>query len=78
MREPAEEAVFPALLIDAIRQGQAEGRIKEGDPYTLAMILWGSLHGCLALPHNFGRQVFENPDEIADTAVDTLMSAVIT
>ena len=75
--EPAEDAVLPALLTIAIKAGQDQGRLRPGNPEDLAMMLWGSLHGCLALQHNFGRLEFRNPDEVADDVIETFLSGLI-
>ena len=75
--EPAEDAILPALLTAAIKEGQDQGRIKPGKPEDFAMMLWGSLHGCLALQHNFGRLEFRNPDEIADGVIETFLSGLL-
>ena len=76
LKDPAEDAVFPALLIRAIGEGQAQGQIRDGNPSDYAMKLWGSLHGCLALPNNFGRLEFEAPESITDGLVDLLVTAL--
>lgn len=75
--EPAEKAVFPALLEAAISDGQAQKKIKACDAADLAMMLWGSLHGCLALPNNFGRLEFRNPDKVSEGVIDVLVSALV-
>lgn len=54
-RGPLETAVFPSLLVAAIRDGQAQGAIREGDPVRLAQLAWAGVHGALALPVNFDR-----------------------
>lgn len=76
-REPAEQAVFPALLTAAIEDGQAQGEIRDGNAADYAMMLWGSLHGCLALPNNFGRLEFRHPDKVSEGVIDVLMSALV-
>ena len=77
VREPAEDAVLPALLTSAIKEAQGQGRIKSGKAADYAMMLWGSLHGCLALPSNFGRLEFPNPGEVSEQVVDVFMTALI-
>jgi len=76
IKEPAENATLPALLSEAIAEGQAQGQIKSGEPDELAMILWGSLHGCLALPSNFGRLEFSDPDHITSGVIDFVMGGL--
>lgn len=75
--EPAEDAILPALLTSAIAEGQDKGRIRPGKAEDLAMMLWGSLHGCLALPHNFGRLEFRNPDVVADGVIENFLSGLV-
>lgn len=77
IKDPAEDAVFPSLLTRAIEEGQAQGLMKDGDSTDYAMMLWGSLHGCLALPNNFGRLEFDNPQSITNNLVDFLMSSIM-
>lgn len=54
-RGPLEDAPFAALLIAAIREGQACGALRDGDARELAQIAWAGVHGCIALPVNFDR-----------------------
>jgi hypothetical protein len=42
------EAAF-AVLLDAIRSGQARGRIRSGDPLELAEVTWALSHGIATL-----------------------------
>ena len=76
-RTPAEEAALPDLVAAAIEAGQQQGLIKSGDATDYAMMLWGSLHGCLALPRNFGRLEFPNPDRVSERVIDVMLSALI-
>jgi len=75
-KTPAADAVFPSLVIQAIREGQASKKIKQGDPIDLAMIVWGGLHGCYALPNNFGRLDFGDTRPVLDLYVKTLISSL--
>ena len=78
IREPAENALLPTLLKAAILEGQTQARFKAGDAGDYAMMLWGSLHGCLALPNNFGRLEFQKPNEVSDGIIDVVLSALVT
>lgn len=75
-RTSPDAAPFPALLAAAIREGQALGTIRPGDPDRLAQVAWSGLHGALALPINFDRiRLAEGPSvavEMADLMVDAL------
>ena len=42
------EAAF-TVLVDAIRRGQAQGRIRRGDPVQLAEVTWALSHGIASL-----------------------------
>ncbi|MEL6568282.1 MAG: TetR/AcrR family transcriptional regulator [Pseudomonadota bacterium] len=77
VRTPAEDALLPVLLTAALKEGQDQGRIHPGKPEDLAMMLWGSLHGCLALQYNFGRLEFRNPDDIADGVIEAFLTGLI-
>lgn len=67
---PVREVVLPALLIEAIREGQARGEIRKGDPELMAQALWASVHGAIALPANMGRFALSPAEDIARTALD--------
>jgi AcrR family transcriptional regulator len=41
---------FQRLLRDALAEGQANGRVRPGDPVVQAQALWAGVHGALALP----------------------------
>ena len=60
------EAAFNVLL-DAIRQGQASGRIRAGDPVELAEITWALSHGVATLA--MARQLPRAPRALDDLAV---------
>jgi AcrR family transcriptional regulator len=64
---------FPALLVEALREGQASGRVVPGDPAHLAQMLWSSVHGCLALPLNIDRIAFADPKKLAAPMVETML-----
>jgi hypothetical protein len=54
-----EREAFPAvyqtakgvyeLFVDVVRAGQAQARIREGDPGELASVIWSMLHGMAIL-----------------------------
>jgi AcrR family transcriptional regulator len=72
-REPLEGAPFASLLISTIREGQALGVLKEGDPRKLAQLVWAGVHGCLALPVNLDRLDFIEPEGLAAQMIDILL-----
>jgi len=51
--EPAGEAAY-RRLIDLCAAAQASGELAGDDPYRLAMLLWGLVHGIAALYTSFG------------------------
>lgn len=75
-KDPAKNATLPSLLSAAIKDGQAKGQIKKGNANDYAMMLWGGLHGCLALPNNFGRLEFTNPEKVSTGMIDLLLSGL--
>lgn len=77
-KTPAEEAVFSSLVIAAIKDGQKRGQITAGDPTEITMMIWGSLHGCIALPHNFGRSDFGDTAPILERLIDTTIASIQT
>lgn len=72
-REPLDDAPFAALLTSTIREGQALGVLREGDPRSLAQVAWAGVHGCLALPINFDRLDFAEPGRLATQMIDILL-----
>jgi len=44
----ADQAVFD-VLVDTIRQSQAEGDLNDGDPVAMAMVAWPTSHGIASL-----------------------------
>lgn len=67
---------FPALLIEALREGQSSSRIAMGDPAHQAQMLWSAVHGCLALPLNIDRISFADPKDLAAPMVDSILRGV--
>ena len=75
-KTPAEDTPFASLIIAAIEEGQDGGQIAPGDPTELAMIIWGSLHGCIALPHNFGRSEFGDTAPVLERLITTIIASI--
>ena len=71
-----ETQVFSRLMMHALREGLAQGRIVAGDPAHLAQALWSGLHGCLALPSNLDRLAFVPPADIAPLMTEALMRSI--
>lgn len=76
-RPSALTAALPALLSRAITEGQAAGTLKAGNAEDSALMLWGALHGCLALPLNFGRLEFERMDAVISALIETAISGLL-
>jgi AcrR family transcriptional regulator len=73
-REAMESAPFAALLMAAVRDGQAKGVFRNGDPRRLAQIAWAGVHGCLALPVNFDRLALAEPEDLAAQMIDVMIA----
>ncbi|MEC7290366.1 MAG: hypothetical protein VXW22_09795, partial [Pseudomonadota bacterium] len=73
---PVSDFAFPTLLTAAIAQGQAAGDVIDGDPETLAQMLWSGVHGALALPINLDRVELKPTAEMVEQTVAGLMRMV--
>ena len=73
-RKPATESTFASLMCLAIEEGQAEGQFRPGESHEMAQLIWGGLHGCIALPNNFGTLEFSEPDKTIDQMTEVLLS----
>lgn len=77
-KTPAAQANFASLVIAAIKEGQEGGQIAAGDPTEVAMMIWGSLHGCIALPHNFSRSDFGDTSPVLERLITTTIASIRT
>jgi AcrR family transcriptional regulator len=75
-REPLASAVFAALLVAAVADGQASGALAPGDPGRLAQLAWAGLHGALALPINFDRLAIDDTRALAGDMIKLLLAAL--
>jgi AcrR family transcriptional regulator len=75
-REHPDTAVFFALMKAAIAEGQAEGRLRAGDPGRLAQLAWAAVHGSLALPVNFDRLDLETGQMIAAAMIPVIIDSL--
>lgn len=75
-RAAPDTAVFYALLMAAIAEGQAEGRVRAGDPGQLAQLAWAAVHGSLALPVNFDRLALETGQTIAAAMIPVIVDSL--
>ncbi|MEO1323736.1 MAG: hypothetical protein AAFV59_12080, partial [Pseudomonadota bacterium] len=77
---PEKEALvgyaFPALIQNAIEEGQALETILPGDPVALTQLLWSGVHGALALPVNMDRLALKPATEMVETTVAGLLRMV--
>ena len=60
----------------AIEEGQATGALIDGDPDTLAQVLWSAVHGTLALPVNMDRLDLQDPSKMIEPVIEALMQLV--
>lgn len=75
-QRPADELDFHRALADAIRAGQLDGAIVDGDPAILAQLLWAGVHGALALPVNTDIYELRPAEDQARLMIDTLLGAI--
>ncbi len=75
-QQPVSEFAFPTLLKAAIVQGQAAGKVVDGDPDTLAQLLWSGVHGALALPVNLDRVALKPASELVQETAAGLMRTI--
>lgn len=75
-KRPAEEGIFPSILMDAIKDGQRTKQLKPGNAQEIAMMIWAGLHGCIALPNNFSRLEFGDTKPMLERYVKTTISAL--
>jgi len=73
---PIESAALASGLIDALKEGQKQGRIRKGNPKRLAQVLWAGIHGSIALPTNIDRIALEESRLIAKEMIQVLMDAL--
>lgn len=64
-KTPVQQAVFVSMLIKVIEDGQANKKFVSGNAADIAVMIWGGLHGCLALPNNFTRSDFGGTEAAA-------------
>lgn len=75
-RDVLESAVFGALLLAAIEEGQASGRVRDGEPRRLAQLAWSAVHGSLALPVNFDRLNLEPGQAVAGDMITVILDSL--
>ena len=75
-RDALGSVVFGALLLAAIEDGQASGRIRAGEPRRLAQLAWSAVHGSLALPVNFDRLDLEPGQAIAAEVIPVILQSL--
>jgi AcrR family transcriptional regulator len=75
-KQSLNDFTFPTLLLAAIQQGQAAGRVIAEDPEVLVQILWSGVHGALALPVNMDRLELAPAVQLIDFTVQGLMRSI--
>lgn len=76
-KQSLNDFTFPTLLLAAIQQGQATGRVIAEDPEVLVQILWSGVHGALALPVNMDRLKLVPAAEVIDLTIRVLMRSIL-
>lgn len=77
-KQPISTIAFPVLLQAAIEEGQATGKVHNGDATDLAQLLWSGVHGAIALPTNLSRVALKPVEAIRGEVVNALMRMVAT
>jgi hypothetical protein len=72
----AGEATF-ALLLDGVRDAQAEGWAVGADPHTVAYLAWSVVHGLAALWLGGSLQRAQRPFEEIAGAIGALLGSVL-
>jgi len=75
-KDALDSAVFGALLLAAIEEGQAGGRVRPGAPRRLAQLAWSAVHGSLALPVNFDRLNLMSGQVIAADMIAVILQSL--
>lgn len=75
-RDALESVVFGALLLAAIEEAQAVGRIRTGEPRRLAQLAWSAVHGSLALPVNFDRLDLDAGQAVAADMITAILHSL--
>lgn len=75
-KAPLDTAVFGVLLMTAIEEGQAAGRVRAGDPRRLTQLAWAAVHGSLALPINFDRLYLDPGQIIAGDMIAVIVDSL--
>lgn len=69
---------FFIILREAIREGQALDKIRDGDPAEMAQLLWASVHGAMSLPYHLDRYNFMPSQKFAKRTVRFLVDSLAT
>ncbi len=75
--DPDDLMLF-ASLRRAVEDGQATGSIREGDPRSLAQLLWSGIHGALALPVNIDTYDLTDGPTAATEMIPALTHSILT
>jgi len=75
-RDSLESVLFGALLLAAIEEAQAAGRVRTGEPRRLAQLAWSAVHGSLALPVNFDRLDLDAGQAVAADMITAILHSL--
>ena len=73
-----DDLVLFAALRRAVEDGQRSGAIGDGDPRTLAQLLWSGVHGALALPINTDTYDLDDGPILAAEMIPALVRSIST
>ncbi|MEO0435274.1 MAG: hypothetical protein AAF098_00025 [Pseudomonadota bacterium] len=65
-------------MSEAVEDGQESGRIRQGNPFEIAQLLWASIHGAMALPHNLELYRFPGSQALSKKMVTFLIESLST
>lgn len=69
-------AAIPAMIMETIREGVADGSFRSGDPYTLSLIIAGMINGViLTLDARTGRR--EISGDANEVAAEIIMKGIL-
>lgn len=75
-KEPLTTVVFFNQLVLTLKEGQKSKVFIAGDATEQAEILWASVHGAIAMQHNFDRLKFSTSKTLTRNMVKALMASL--
>jgi|GEM_PF-702817 len=73
-----KEDRFFRLFSDTIAEAQSAGCVRSGNPEQLAQIVWGAVHGAIALPTNMHRLELQPAEQAVDQMIEVMLEWLCT